>query len=55
MLTIRDNANGTFAVIDTLVGVRIVRDGFSTRDQAQQFLEDFYLGRTVAEHRAKKH
>lgn len=42
-------------VIDTLKGIRDVRDGFKSKAEAQRFIEDFYLRTGVIEPRAPKH
>ena len=45
MLTIGHNADGTFCVTDTLDGIHIILDGFQTKADARQYIEDFLLER----------
>jgi hypothetical protein len=47
MLVVRDMPDGTFAVADALQGVRIVQDGFKSRAEAEKFIEDYYLARSI--------
>ena len=47
MLVVRDMPDSTFAVAETLQGLRIVQDGFKSRAEAEKFIEDYYLARGV--------
>ena len=49
MLAIGHNADSTFCVIDTLDGVHIILDGFKTKAEARQYIEDFHLELAVIE------
>ena len=56
MLVIRDMPDGTFAVADALEDLRLVQDGFTTRAEAEKFIEDYYLARgIIAPPAPKKH
>ncbi len=47
MLVIRDLPDGTFAVADALQDLRLVQDGFTSRAEAEKFIEDYYLARGI--------
>ena len=42
-LNIRDNPDGTFSVVDTSTGGRVVTTDFVTRSEAEQFVEQYDL------------
>ena len=49
MLAIGHNADGTFCVIDTLDGIHIILDGFKTKAEVRQYIEDLHLELAVIE------
>ncbi len=56
MLVIRDLPDGTFAVVDALQDLRLVQDGFTSRAEAEKFIDDYYLARgIIAPPAPKKH
>jgi hypothetical protein len=46
-LTIRDNPDGTFAVIDATQGVRVAEKDFTMRGEAERFIEGYDLKQDV--------
>ncbi len=56
MLVIRDLPDGTFAVVDALQDLRLVQEGFTSRAEAEKFIDDYYLARgIIAPPAPKKH
>ena len=43
ILAIRRNNDGTYSVIDTRAGIRLVKSGFKSHDEAKQWCEDRHL------------
>jgi hypothetical protein len=54
VLVTRKMPDGTFAVVDALQNLRIVQIGFRNADEAEKFIEDFYIARGVLRPRASK-
>jgi hypothetical protein len=44
-LTIRRNNDGSYSVLDTRVGIRLVKAGFKSHAEAQQWCDDWHLRR----------
>jgi len=47
VLVTREMPDGTFAAVDALDKLRIVQADFKSADEAEKFIEDFYVERGV--------
>jgi len=47
VLITREMPDGTVAVVDALRNLRVVQPGFKNADEAEKFIEDFYISRGV--------
>ena len=54
VLVTREMPDGTVDVVDALRNLRIVRVGFKNAEEAEKFIEDFYIARGVLRPRASK-
>lgn len=54
VLITREMPDGTFAVVDALRSLDVVQVGFRTVEEAEKFIEDFYLARGVLRPRESK-
>ena len=54
VLVTREMPDGTVAVVDALRNLRVVQPGFKNVDEAEKFIEDFYIARGVLRPRASK-
>jgi hypothetical protein len=45
---------GAFAVVDALQSLRVVQLGFGDADEAEKFIENFYISRGVLRPRESK-
>lgn len=54
VLVTREMPDGTFAVVDAIRNLHIVRVGFRNADEAERFIEGFYIARGVLRPRASK-
>jgi hypothetical protein len=54
VLVTREMPDGTFAAVDALDNLRITKAGFKNADEAEKFIEDFYIARGVLRPRAAK-
>lgn len=55
VLVTREMPDGTFAAVDALDNLRIARAGFRNADEAEKFIEEFYIARGVLRPRESKH
>ena len=54
VLVTRKMPDGTFAVVDALRSLHMVQVGFRNADEAEKFIEDFYIARGVLRPRESK-
>ncbi len=54
VLITREMSDGTVAVVDALRNLRVVQVGFRNADEAEKFIEDFYITRGVLRPRESK-
>jgi len=54
VLVTRKMPDGTYAVADALRSLRVVQAGFRNADEAEKFIEDFYIARGVLRPRESK-
>ncbi len=54
VLVTREMPDGTFAAVDALRSLRIIQAGFRNADEAEKFIEDFYIARGVLRPREAK-
>ncbi len=54
VLVPRKMPDGTFAVVDALRSLHMVQVGFRNADEAEKFIEDFYIARGVLRPRELK-
>jgi len=47
VLVTRDMPDGTVAVVDALRNLSVVKAGFRNADEAEKFIEEFYIARGV--------
>ena len=47
VLITREMPDGTFAAVDALRSLSVVQAGFRNADEAEKFIEDFYIARGV--------
>ena len=47
VLVVRKMPDGTFAAVDALRELHIIQEGFKSADDAEKFIEDFYIARGV--------
>ena len=54
VLIVRNMPDGTFAAVDALRELHIIQEGFKSADDAEKFIEDFYIARGVLRPRVSK-
>jgi len=54
VLVTREMPDGTFAAVDALDNLRVTQAGFKNVDEAEKFIEDFYIARGVLRPREPK-
>jgi len=54
VLVTREMPDGTVAVVDALRSLHVVQAGFRSFDEAEKFIEDFYIARGVLRPRESK-
>jgi hypothetical protein len=54
VLVTREMPDGTVAVVDALRNLRVVQVGFKNAEEAEKFIEDFYVARGVLRPRESK-
>jgi hypothetical protein len=54
VLVTREMPDGTVAVVDALRNLRLIQAGFRSADEAEKFIEEYYIARGVLRPRESK-